>query len=92
MNKLQSLDHTRPLFVTLNPTHKIAPEHIFDSHEFEHPIFDQAATEAQRKLPSIQGRKGVWFCGAYTRHGFHEDGLLSAVQVAQAMGAAIPWY
>ena len=91
MNKLQSLDYKRPIFVTLNPTREITPEYVFDRHVFEHPIFDQAAVAAQEKLPLIQGRRGVWFCGAYTRNGFHEDGLLSAVKAAQMMGAEIPW-
>ena len=91
MNKLQSLDNNRPIFVTLNPPRDIAPQYVFDKHVFEHPIFDQAAIAAQETLPSIQGRRGAWFCGAYTRYGFHEDGLLSAVHAAQAMGAAIPW-
>ena len=91
MNKLQSLDMERPLFVTLNPTRPIASEYVFDRHEFEHPIFNSAAIAAQKKLPFIQGKRNAWFCGSYTRYGFHEDGLQSAVQVAQSMGASIPW-
>jgi predicted NAD/FAD-binding protein len=47
---------------------------------------------AQLRLPSLQGKNNSWFCGAYTRYGFHEDGLLSAVTMAQGMGVAIPWH
>ena len=91
MNLLQSIDARYPLFVTLNPATPIAEACIFDRHEFEHPIFTQDAIRAQALLPSIQGQQRSWFCGAYTRYGFHEDGLLSAVNVAQALGASVPW-
>lgn len=49
------------------------------------------AIEAQLRLPEIQGRDRIWFCGAWTGYGFHEDGLSSAVRVARLMGAEIPW-
>jgi predicted NAD/FAD-binding protein len=91
MNLLQSIDDSKPLFVTLNPAQPIAPDTIFNVHEFDHPVFTQAAIDAQAKIPTIQGVRGTWFCGAYQRYGFHEDGLLSAVNVAKAMGVAIPW-
>ena len=39
----------------------------------------------------IQGRRNAWFCGAWTRHGFHEDGLDSGIAVAEALGARLPW-
>ena len=91
MNRLQGIPDDVPLFVTLNPAEDIPDEHIFDETVLSHPVFDQAAIAAQAKLPTIQGRRGAWFCGAYTRYGFHEDGLLSAVNVAKAMGAAPQW-
>jgi predicted NAD/FAD-binding protein len=64
---------------------------VFDETELSHPVFDQPAIDAQAALPRIQGRRNTWFCGAYARYGFHEDGLLSAVTVARAMGAAPAW-
>ena len=91
MNRLQGIPDDVPLFVTLNPAHDIPDKHIFDEAVLSHPVFDQAAIAAQARLPSIQGRRGAWFCGAYTRYGFHEDGLLSAVNVAKAMGATPQW-
>jgi predicted NAD/FAD-binding protein len=48
-------------------------------------VFDLAAIEAQRQLPQIQGRAHVWFCGAWTRYGFHEDGLSSALEVVSSL-------
>ncbi len=92
MNRLQSIDRECPLFVTLNPVAPIDPEKIFDVHEYSHPIFTREAMTAQQRIPEIQGKRGIWFCGAYQRYGFHEDGLLSAIKVAQAMGARIPWH
>jgi len=48
-------------------------------------VFDHAALRAQRELTAIQGDNNTWFAGAYTRHGFHEDGILSAVKIARAL-------
>lgn len=91
MNNLQGLDPAYPLIVTLNPGRRPQEDLILDEHVFSHPIFDLKAIKAQEKIPNIQGQNGLWFCGAYQRYGFHEDGLLSAVNVAKAMGVDIPW-
>lgn len=92
MNLLQSIDERYPLFVTLNPIHPIDASLVFDRHVFEHPVFTQDAIAAQAQVPSLQGMNNSWFCGAYTRYGFHEDGLRSAVAVAESMGVSIPWH
>lgn len=91
MNNLQGIDPACPLFVTLNPSRPIAPEHVFDEHLFDHPVFDEAAIAAQPGIRAIQGAQGTWFCGAHLGHGFHEDGLRSAVAVAEGLGARPPW-
>lgn len=91
MNNLQNLDHNHPIIVTLNPGRRPKEESIMDEHTFTHPIFDLAAVKAQEKVETIQGKRNIWFCGAYQRYGFHEDGLLSAVNVAKKLGAEIPW-
>jgi uncharacterized protein len=91
MNLLQGIDDRRPLFVSLNPKRDIPEELIFDQTDFDHPVFDQAAIAAQGRIAALQGRRQTWFAGAHLGHGFHEDGLASAVRVAQAMGCAIPW-
>lgn len=91
MNLLQTIDLRHPLFVTLNPAQAIPDELVFDRHEFEHPIFTNETAHAQRELPSLQGQRHSWFCGAYTRYGFHEDGIMSAVAVARGLGMKIPW-
>ncbi|MEM6811131.1 MAG: FAD-dependent oxidoreductase [Pseudomonadota bacterium] len=91
MNNLQNLDPDYPLFVTLNSGRRPKEETIINEHSFSHPIFDEKAIEAQEKIGTIQGQNGLWFCGAYQRYGFHEDGLWSAVNVAKSMDINIPW-
>lgn len=91
MNRLQGIDPRYPLFVSLNPTTEPRDGTIFGEWTFEHPQFDTAALSAQARLDEIQGRRGVWFAGAWTGHGFHEDGLRSGLAVAEALGAKIPW-
>jgi len=91
MNSLQGIDPAYPLFVTLNPPEPIDKAQTFDTHLFHHPVFDTAAMAAQKRIAATQGRRNTWFCGAYMRHGFHEDGLVSAMAVADALGAPAPW-
>ena len=92
MNNLQNFETDKPVLVTLNPARRPQKDLILDEHEFSHPIFDEPAIQGQDKMDSIQGARGLWFCGAYQRYGFHEDGLLSAVRVAEKMGVRIPWH
>jgi predicted NAD/FAD-binding protein len=91
MNLLQSIDNRYPLFVTLNPIIDIKPEYIFDEHDFTHPVFTREAIAAQARIPELQGQQNTWFAGAYQRYGFHEDGLMSAVNVANSMGVRAAW-
>jgi predicted NAD/FAD-binding protein len=85
INQLQPVPWNRPLVVSLNPAREPDARHVIDRFEYSHPVFDQAAIEAQRRLPTIQGHSNVWFCGAWTRYGFHEDGLMSAQAVVAEM-------
>ena len=91
MNNLQPLQTDVPLIVTLNPGREPNPSLVYDDYIFEHPVFDSAAIGSQDKINDIQGRNHLWFCGAYQRYGFHEDGLGSAVKLVQRMGIDPPW-
>lgn len=91
MNNLQPLQTDHPLIVTLNPGKEPDQNLIYNDFTFEHPVFDAEAIENQSKLDDIQGKNRLWFCGAYQRYGFHEDGLGSAVKVAARMGISPPW-
>ncbi len=87
INKLQPVPFERPVILSLNPTHTIEPATILGDFDYAHPVFDRCAINAQRRLPEIQGRGNVWYCGAWTGYGFHEDGLKSGLDVAQAIAA-----
>jgi len=91
MNRLQGLPCEEPVFVSLNPLTEPRPDCVLREMEYHHPLFDRRALEAQRQLPSIAGRNGLWFCGSYHGYGFHEDALRSAVEVAARLGARLPW-
>lgn len=91
MNNLQNLKTKDDIIITLNPASEIRDEVKTDETCFTHPVFDQGAIEAQQKLNQIQGQDNLWFAGAWLRYGFHEDGILSAVNIARAMGHKIPW-
>lgn len=91
MNNLQALETDVPVIVTLNPSREPAKGTELDTHYFSHPMFDEKAIRAQARIPDIQGCDRLWFCGAWQRNGFHEDGLWSAAEVVRKMGVKIPW-
>lgn len=85
LNRLQPVPFRTPVIVSLNPAREPREETVQGEFDYAHPVFDMAAIAAQRRVPSLQGVAGTWFCGAWTRYGFHEDGLLSGLAVAQAL-------
>ncbi len=91
MNNLQPLPTKQPLIVTLNPNREPDPSLVHDDYWFEHPVFDECAIHNQGEINQIQGKDRFWFCGAYQRYGFHEDGLNSAVNMCEQMGINPPW-
>ena len=91
MNELQSLPGP-PLFVSLNPAKSPDPALVIGEWDYEHPVFDAAAVAAQSELWSLQGRRNVWFAGAWFGAGFHEDGLQAGLAVAEQLGRVRrPW-
>ena len=82
LNQLQPLPWKQPVIVSLNPLHEPRESSVIRRIRYEHPVFDNAAIAAQGRLASLQGRSHVWFCGAWTGYGFHEDGLKSGQEVA----------
>ena len=91
LNRLQPLPVSTPVMVTLNPHREIDPASVLGRYEYAHPMFDAAAVDAQSRLPSLQGRRRTWFCGAWAGYGFHEDGLRAGMAVAAGLGADAPW-
>jgi hypothetical protein len=85
MNSLQPIPKDDPHFVTLNTTRTIKQELIYDQATFRHPVYDLAALQAQQNIAAQNGKNHTWFCGAWMKNGFHEDGLSSALDVATAI-------
>lgn len=91
MNKLQTIDDATDYIVTLNPIVEPDPATVLYETTYTHPQYTPDMLAAHAGLPAIQGARGVWWCGAWTGYGFHEDGLASGLAVARALGAPAPW-
>ncbi len=92
MNRLQPLATGTNLFVTLNPHEPIHPKAVDAEFDYDHPVFDNAALDAQKHLWAIQGLHRTWYCGSYFGYGFHEDGVQSGLAVAEQLGGTRrPW-
>jgi len=87
MNRLQSLRAEREFCVTLNRTDAIDPARVIRNIAYAHPVYTAAGVEAQRRFEEISGWRHTHFCGAYWGWGFHEDGVSSALRVAERLGA-----
>jgi predicted NAD/FAD-binding protein len=91
INRLQPLPFASALMLTMNPVEEPHEATVLGTFRYHHPVFLEGSDEAKRRVAGMQGRSRTWYCGAWTRYGFHEDGLLSAVNVARQMGIPIPW-
>lgn len=94
MNELQGVSEKQQYFVSINPSSSPAEESIKKRLLYEHPLFDLAAVAAQDRLPGLHEaghQSGRYFCGAWQRYGFHEDGLWSAVNVCAEILGRDPW-
>jgi predicted NAD/FAD-binding protein len=89
MNRLQALDADREFCVTLNHTDAIDPAQILRTIPYAHPVFTADGARAQERHHEISGRNRTHFCGAYWGWGFHEDGVVSALRVAERFGARL---
>lgn len=87
MNILQGIESDTTFCVTLNDKGSIEPDKIIGVYQYAHPEFSTEGILAQKQLDQFNGSNSTWFCGAWCGNGFHEDGVLSAVKIAQAMGA-----
>lgn len=87
MNRLQSLKSSRDFFVSVNLTEHIDEEKIIKKITYAHPCLVENAIKAQRKFDNINGRNHTYFAGSYWGHGFHEDGVNSAIRVCESLDA-----
>jgi predicted NAD/FAD-binding protein len=85
MNILQGLEADTTFCVTLNATESIAPDKIIDRFDYSHPVFSLSAIAAAQKINAFNGLNRSWFAGAYLGNGFHEDGVTSGKNAAEAI-------
>jgi predicted NAD/FAD-binding protein len=86
VRRLQGLAAPKPLLVSLNLDESIDAQRMLARESFDHPVFSPAGVAAQARHAEISGRDRISYCGAYWRNGFHEDGVVSGIQVARALG------
>lgn len=86
MNILQKLNSDTTFCVSVNVGGDIAPEKIYGEYQYSHPVFTRDSVAAQARWSEISGVNNTHFCGAYWRNGFHEDGVVSAIRVAEMLG------
>jgi len=84
MNRLQGIQSEHDFLVSLNQSDKIDPKKVLGHYEYSHPQFTLASMSAQSRWAEIS-QKCTWYCGAYWRNGFHEDGVYSALRVVNAI-------
>lgn len=89
MNRLMGLRTRRRYLVTLNRAGDFARGSVIREFDYAHPLYDRAALDAQRALPSLQGVRNTWFAGSYFGYGFHEDAVRSAVDVGRRFGVEL---
>lgn len=85
MNRLMGIKGPHHFFVSLNHSDRIAPAKLIGRYDYAHPIFTRAGAEAQGRWAEINGVNRTWFCGAWWGKGFHEDGVVSALRVTDAL-------
>ena len=83
MNILQNIKSKHTFCVTLNNTNAIDPSKIIKRMEYDHPVFTLKGMQAQNQQQLINGPLNTYFCGAYWRNGFHEDGVVSALNAVE---------
>jgi len=86
LSLLQGLGGSRRYLLSLNMDDHLDEAQVLQRINYSHPVFDRAAVKAQHRLGEINGAGGVYLAGAWAGHGFHEDGLRSAIEVAESMG------
>ncbi len=88
MNMLQNIEAPETFCVSVNASSEIDPDKILGRYNYSHPVFNRASIAAQQRWAQISGKRNTHYCGAYWRNGFHEDGVVSGLKVAEALGEA----
>lgn len=91
MNKLQHIPMSSPMLVTLNPHEAITKKNTYVSEVYEHPEYNLSTLHGQHLISKLQGTSRTLFAGAYLGYGFHEDGVVSAINAVHKLGIKPPW-
>ncbi|WP_082461415.1 NAD(P)/FAD-dependent oxidoreductase [Pedobacter sp. PACM 27299] len=83
MNRLQQVSNHQDYFVSINPSSSIDTKKIIREIDYEHPLFDVPAMQAQKELPILNQHGPLYYCGSYFKYGFHEDAYASAVALCE---------
>ena len=83
MNRLQQVSDKQDYFVSINPSSAIDAKKIIREIDYEHPLFDVPAMQAQKELPLLNQHGPIYYCGSYFKYGFHEDAYASAVALCE---------
>lgn len=85
MNNLLGLEsaNDEPILTTLNPPYPPDPSAIQATLPYSHPVYDSRTLAEQEKMPTIQGKRNIWYAGAWMRYGFHEDGFTAGLEAAR---------
>ncbi len=86
MNMLQKLECPQTICVSVNATEWLDERKILGQYRYSHPVFNRKSVAAQARWSDISGVNHTHYCGAYWRNGFHEDGVVSGLRVAKALG------
>ena len=85
MNSLQRVSKNKNYFVSINDPCLVDPGRVLWSGEYEHPVYDVRAVEAQKRLPDLNQDGPIYFCGSYFKYGFHEDAFSAGMAAASAL-------
>jgi uncharacterized protein len=85
MNMLQGVSDRKDFFVNINGESFIDPDKVIKTITYHHPIFDVASMKAQERLDELNTQNNLHFSGSYYRYGFHEDALLSSVNLCETI-------
>lgn len=93
MNTLQHIPRETfsSVLVTLNPPSPPSPALTQATYQYRHPLYNSRMVFSQDRLDEIQGKRGIWYAGAWTGYGFHEDGCRSGLQVGEKLGGKAGW-
>lgn len=92
MNKLQPLRTNKNYFVTLNPSSSLDHSQICAQRTYKHPLMNHAMRSLQENLSDLQGHGGIYYGGAWSGYGFHEDGAEAGFAIAARIGSAPEWW